>query len=287
MIAVFKHEISTYFTTMMGCVFCAFVLLFAGIYTMAVCLYGQYNEFEYVFGSMGFVFLIAVPILTMRVLAEERRQKTDQLLYSLPISTTKVVLGKYMALLVVLLLSTAVISTYPLFLLPYGDINLLASFGAAVGFFLMGSAYLAVGLFVSSATENQVLAAGLSFIVLLVNYFLTNIASMIDSSAVVSFGIVMATCVIFALIIYLMTKSIIASLAVGLVTCGITAALYFTNAKLFANLAPTVLAQLSIANHHYNLMYGSFKLTDMLFYVSVSVVFVFLSVQSLEKRRWS
>ena len=84
--AVFRHELSSYFTGVTGYVFSAFLLLFTGIYTMVYNLQSASVHFEYVLGSMSFVFLIIVPILTMRVLAEERRQKTDQLLYSLPLT---------------------------------------------------------------------------------------------------------------------------------------------------------------------------------------------------------
>lgn len=92
--AVFRHELSSYFTNLTGYVFGAFLLLFAGIFTMVYNLKSALTNFEYVLGNMSFVFLVIVPILTMRVLAEERRQKTDQLLYSLPLTMTKVVLGK-------------------------------------------------------------------------------------------------------------------------------------------------------------------------------------------------
>lgn len=104
--AVFRHELSSYFTGMTGYVFGAFLLLFAGIYTMAVNLNAGLSNFEYVLSNLSFIFLIIVPILTMRVIAEERRQRTDQLLYSLPLSMTGVALGKYAALLVVFLVPT-------------------------------------------------------------------------------------------------------------------------------------------------------------------------------------
>ena len=111
--AVFRHELSSYFTGVTGYVFSAFLLLFTGIYTMVYNLQSASVHFEYVLGSMSFVFLIIVPILTMRVLAEERRQKTDQLLYSLPLTMTQVVLGKFAAMLVVFAAPMAVICLYP------------------------------------------------------------------------------------------------------------------------------------------------------------------------------
>ena len=93
--AIYKRELKAYFNNILGYIFCAFILLFIGIYTMAINLNGASANFEYAIGNMGFIYLIAVPIITMRAIAEERKQKTDQLLYSLPISMSEVVLGKF------------------------------------------------------------------------------------------------------------------------------------------------------------------------------------------------
>lgn len=165
--AVFRHELSSYFTGVTGYVFSAFLLLFTGIYTMVYNLQSASVHFEYVLGSMSFVFLIIVPILTMRVLAEERRQKTDQLLYSLPLTMTQVVLGKFAAMLVVLAVPMAVICLYPVVLSAYGNVYLPAAYGAIVGFFFLGMALLAIGMYISSVTESQAVAAGLCFVVML------------------------------------------------------------------------------------------------------------------------
>lgn len=151
--AVFRHELSSYFTGVTGYVFSAFLLLFTGIYTMVYNLQSASVHFEYVLGSMSFVFLIIVPILTMRVLAEERRQKTDQLLYSLPLTMTQVVLGKFAAMLVVFAAPMAVICLYPVVLSAYGNVYLPAAYGAIVGFFFLGMALLAIGMYISSVTE--------------------------------------------------------------------------------------------------------------------------------------
>lgn len=153
--AVFRHELSSYFTGVTGYVFSAFLLLFTGIYTMVYNLQSASVHFEYVLGSMSFVFLIIVPILTMRVLAEERRQKTDQLLYSLPLTMTQVVLGKFAAMLVVFAVPMAVICLYPVVLSAYGNVYLPAAYGAIVGFFFLGMALLAIGMYISSVTESQ------------------------------------------------------------------------------------------------------------------------------------
>lgn len=119
--AVFPARVVFVFYGGTGYVFSAFLLLFTGIYTMVYNLQSASVHFEYVLGSMSFVFLIIVPILTMRVLAEERRQKTDQLLYSLPLTMTQVVLGKFAAMLVVFAAPMAVICLYPVVLSAYGQ----------------------------------------------------------------------------------------------------------------------------------------------------------------------
>ena len=285
--AVYRHELSTYFTTMTGYIFCGFILLFAGIYTSVLCLNGAFPEYEYVFGYMGFVFLIAVPVLTMRVMAEEKRQRTDQLLYSLPISTTKIIFGKYLALLTVLLISTVIASLYVFIISRFGDVNILAAYGGALGFFLIGAAYLSIGLFISSCTESQILAAGLSFVVLLVNYFMEQIAGMIDSSAIVSFAILVGVAVLIAVIIYLMVKNIYTAVSVGAVLIFAAAVCYMINAAWFEGLVPKILSKLCINSYHLDFMYGSLNLSNVVFFLSVIAVFVFLSIQSLEKRRWS
>ena len=285
--AVYRNELSTYFTTFTGYVFCAFILLFAGIYTMAMCLKQGYVEFEYVLGNMAFVFFIIVPIITMRTLAEERKQKTDQLLYALPISTTNVILGKYFALLTILLIPVVIICFYPLVLSLYGSIYLPASYGAIIGFFFMGAAFLSIGLFISSITESQMLAAGVCFAVLLVNYFIADLADLVNKSASVSFFCCLFIAALFILVIYLMTKNVYISGVIGVLLLALVSGLYFAKSEIYEGLIPSVMSKLSIFEHYYTFMDETFNLTDIVFFLSVSAIFVFLTVQSMEKRRWS
>ena len=233
--AVFRHELSSYFTGVTGYVFSAFLLLFTGIYTMVYNLQSASVHFEYVLGSMSFVFLIIVPILTMRVLAEERRQKTDQLLYSLPLTMTQVVLGKFAAMLVVFAAPMAVICLYPVVLSAYGNVYLPAAYGAIVGFFFLGMALLAIGMYISSVTESQAVAAGLCFVVMLVNYFLSDLAGFASSTAYSSLAALALTALIACGIVYLMTKNGFVSLllAAGLEALGLTVIPSRTNFLLF------------------------------------------------------
>ena len=167
MIAVCKHELRGYFHSLTAYVFGAFLLAVVGVGAMLYNLQAAVSNFEYVLSFSSLVFVVIVPILTMRVLAEERRQKTDQLLYSLPITTTQVVLGKYLALLAVYLIPLAVICVYPLIFAQFGEVYLPTSYGSIFAFFVMGTALMAVGVFLSSLTENQGFAAGITIAVIL------------------------------------------------------------------------------------------------------------------------
>ncbi len=285
--AIFKHELSSYFTSLTGYVFGAFLLLFAGIYMMAYNLNALYTNFEYVMSGMSFVFLVIVPILTMRTLAEERRQKTDQLLYSLPISMTEVVLGKYAAMLVMLLIPVLIICVYPLILSAYGNVYLPASFSAILGFFCLGAALLAIGTYVSSVTESQAVAAGLCFVVMLVNYFLADVASLLSTTAFSSLAAFAVLALVIAGVVYLMTKNGFATLMCAAVLEAALVAVYVVDSSLYEGLFPELMEQLSLFERFYVLVDGVFDVTSLVYLISVAALFLFLSVQSLEKRRWS
>ena len=182
MAAVFKHELRMYFQTLTAYVFGAFLLVVVGIGAMLYNLQAAVSNFEYVLSFSSLVFAVIVPILTMRTLAEERRQRTDQLLYSLPISTLQVILGKYLALLAVFLAPLCLIAVYPLVFAQFGEVYLPTSYGSLFAFFLLGAALLAVGLFLSSLTENQGFAAGLSVAVILFNYYSVTLSEYVTAT---------------------------------------------------------------------------------------------------------
>lgn len=287
MTAVFRHELSSYFKSVSGYVFGAFLLLFAGIYTTDINLNSGLTSFEYVLSYMCIIFLIIVPILTMQVVAEERRQRTDQILYSLPLTMTEVVLGKYGALLVVFLAPMAVIGVYPLILSAFGNVYLPAAYSAWLGFFLLGAALLAIGMFISSLTESQAVAAGLCFVVMLVNYFITSLAGFISTTAFASFASFTVVILALAGIVWFMTRSGLASGVLALVLEAVLLFFYAGDTSAFEGLFPEVMENLSLFDQFYQFVNGVFDLRAVVYLLSVSGLFLFLTVQSLEKRRWS
>lgn len=179
MLAILKREIKSYFQNVIGWLFIGAILAVYGIYFFAYNLQSGYPYVSYPLSSITFVLLIAVPVLSMRCLAEERKSKVDQLLLTAPVSVGKIVLAKYLAMVAVFTVAVAVIAVTPLVLSMFGTVPMGESYVAILGFWLMGCLFLAVGLFLSSITESQVIAAVLSFVVLFLCYMMDAIIGLI------------------------------------------------------------------------------------------------------------
>lgn len=232
MCAIYKKELRAYLTSMTGYIFMAVLLAVTSLYYVANCLVGGYPVFGAILSSVYFVLLIIVPVLTMRSMAEEKRQKTDQLLMTAPVSLWKIVLGKYLAMVTIFLISMAILCLYPLILLQFGSVSLPMAYTAILGYTLFGAACLAIGLFLSAVTESQVIAAVLTFGVL----FFLNMASGIAN--VIGAG----------------------------------------------GLLASILNALCIYQPFINFVQGMFDLTGILYYVTVIVLALFLTVQLMQKK---
>lgn len=287
MTAVLKHELRNYFHSLTAYVFGAFLLAFVGIGAMLYNIQAAVSNFEFVlsFGSM--VFVVIVPILTMRVIAEEKKQKTDQLLYSLPITTTQVIFGKYIALLILYLIPLVVISFYPLIFAQFGDVYLLTSYGSIFAFFVLGAALIALGMFISSLTDNQGLAAGIGIAVILLNYYSVSLSEYVSSTAIGSVvALVVIVLALGALIRYLTKNGDLAYWLCFVVIAGIVV-LYIIDSSVFEGLLPDIMTKLSLFERFNTFVNGVFDMTAIVYYLTVIAFFLFLSVQSLEKRRYN
>ena len=287
MIAVLKHELRLYFHSLTAYVFGAILLAFVGIGAMLYNIQAAVSNFEFVLSFGSLVFVVIVPILTMRVIAEERKQKTDQLLYALPITTTQVILGKYLALLVVYLIPLALISLYPLLFAQFGEVYLPTSYGSILAFFVLGAALIALGVFISSLTDNQGFAAGIGIAAILLNYYSVSLSEYISSTA---FGSLAALCVLVVLLAmlvkYLTKNETLAYFGAGGLLVLIMG-FYMYDPTKFEGLLPQVMADLSLFERFYVFVNGVFDMTAIVYYLTVIVFFLFLAVQSLEKRRYN
>ncbi len=287
MLAIYKRELKSYLTSMVGYLFMFFVLLIAGIYFSAYQLSAAYPKFEYTLNAMTFVFLIAVPILTMRVLAEERKQKTDQLLLTSPVSVSGIVMGKYLALVTIYAIPVAILATYPLIMSKFGTVEFGSAYTALLGFFLLGSANIAIGVFFSAITESQVIAAVLTFVFLFAFYMMNGISSFFSQTAMstaVTFGLLI---IALSLMIYSMIKNVVISGAICVVGEIALVVIYLVKSSVFEGGIQKVLEVFNLSSHFENFTNSIFDVTGVLYFLSVIAICIFLTMQTILKRRWN
>lgn len=287
MIQILKKELSFYYKGMFGWFFGAVLLAFAGVYTVILNCSMGYANYEYTVNNMSFMFLIIIPILTMRSVSEERKQRTDQLLYSLPVSMWDVVIGKYLAMLITLLVPTLIMCIYPLFLMKYGTVSYTTALYNIAAFYMLGAALIAAGLFISTLTENQAIAAGGSFALFLVTYFGKNLTDHIPGTAAASLAALIAAAVVIAAVLFIFTKNIYAAGIFICVCVCMLELLYRHSKKLFEGLFASIIGNISVFERFYVFARGVFDFKSIVYFVSVIIFFLYLSLQSLEKRRWS
>ncbi|MCI5649324.1 MAG: ABC transporter permease subunit [Fusicatenibacter sp.] len=285
--AIYKKELKSYLTSMVGYLFIAFILLLFGLYFTAINVQQAYPEIGYALGNASFVFLIAVPILTMKVLSEEQKNKTDQLLLTAPVRLEEIVLGKYLALLTIFAIPVCLICLYPLLLGTHGTVSYPMAYTSILGFFLLGAAYIAIGVFISSITESQVIAAVLSFVLLFFCYMESPIAAFFPESAsgsLFSFVILIA---LVCLWIGSMIKNPVVTGVIAICAEGALIAVYFVKSSLLEGKIQDFLGIFNISDHLNNFISGMVDLQGIIYFLSVIVVCIFLTIQSLQKKRWN
>ena len=287
MTAIYKRELKSYLTSMVGYLFIFFILVLTGIYFSAYQLSSAYPKFEYTLSAITFAFLIGVPILTMRVLAEERKQKTDQLLLTAPVSVSGIVIGKYLALVTVFAVPMAVMCTYPLIMSRFGTVEFASVYTAVLGFFLLGCANIAIGVFMSALTESQVIAAVLTFVFLFAFYMMNGISSFFSETAMstcVTFGILI---IALSLMIYSMIKNAVISGAVCVIGEVALVIIYVVKSSVFEGGIQKVLEVFNLSSHFENFTNSIFDVTGVLYFLSVIAICIFLTMQTILKRRWN
>lgn len=234
MLAVWKKEVQSYFLSPIAYIFMAVFMLVTGLFFVLTNVLGQSAEFNSTLSNIAFMFILVVPVLTMRLLSEEKRSKTDQLLLTSPISLTAVVVGKYLAALTVFAATLVLSLVYPLVLAIFGNPAFGEIFAGYLGFALLGCSLIALGLFMSALCENQVTAAVSTFGVILVVW---------------------------------MGSSILSSINIPWLN--------------------SMLSWLAIYGRFTGFVQGIIGLAPTFYYLSVSALFVFLTIRTVEKRRWS
>ena len=288
MTAIFKRELKSYLTSMVGYLFIFFVLVLTGIYFSAYQLSGGYSKFETTLSALTFVFLIGVPILSMRVLAEERKQKTDQLLYTAPVSLTKIIVGKYFAVLTLFSCAFIPICIYPLIIHMYGtDVRLAPAYSSIIGFYLLGAATIAIGLFISSLTESQVIASVVSFITLLLTFLLSNITGMLPTEAVSQCVMIAVLWLVICLVFYHMMNNVTVLVMMAVIGEAAIWIIYAVKSSLYESLLTNILNTLALSTRFDDFSLGILNYDAIVYYVSIAFLFVFLTIQMIKKKRFN
>ena len=287
MFAIFKRDFRSYMNTMVGPIFIAFMLLFTGVCVTYFNLIIGYSSFSYALELVSISFLFVVPILTMKSLSRDRENKTDMLLFSLPLKSSGIVMGKFLAIVAVFALPIAVMFIYPIILSAYGYMHYSASYSAIFALFLLGLALISVCMFISSTVENTVISAVISFGTLIVLFFFPFIIAFIPNEALVSFIGLAIIAILASFIVWRLTQNPNIGITTAAVLLVPMCLIFIIKKSLFEGLFPKFLSSLSLYNCFSELNSGIFDISNVMYLLSVTAFFLFLSVCSLEKRRWS
>lgn len=286
--AIYKRELGSYFQSMTGYLFISVLTAVAGIYFMAYNLNAGYPYFSYALSGTLFILIICIPILTMKSFAEERKSKSDQLLLTSPVTVFDIVFGKYMAMITVFAVPNLIFCMFPLIIKAEGNAYLKVDYLSIFVYFLLGCVYIAVGMFISSLTESQIIAAVGSFGALLVLFLWDSLVNFLPSGAFACMvGMIAAASLIVYLIHQMMKNWIVTGVLEGVVVIA-ALAVYFVKSSLYEGLLEKFFGKLSlysvfsdIASNHLLDVSGLFV------FLSLIVIFIFLTIQSIQKRRWS
>ncbi len=286
--AIYKRELQSYLQNMTGCIFIAFLTGFVGIYFMALNLNYGHPYFSYTLSGVTFILMIAIPILTMRSFAEDRKNKTDQLLLTSPVTLTSVVMGKYFSMMTIFAVPVLIFCFFPLIIKAQGTAYLKVDYCSILMFFLLGCVYISIGMFLSSLTESQIIAVISTFGVLLLVYLWDSLAQFMPASAVGNAIALAAFWTIVALVVFEMMKNWVAAAILEVIGVAAIVITYVAKSSLFENLLSNFMGKLSLITVFTDVSDNHiFDVSGVVLYVSLIGLFLFLTVQSIQKRRWS
>lgn len=276
------------FSSMTGYALTAFLIIFVGIYFMIYNMGYGYPYFSYTLSGVMLVLMVFVPVITMRSFAEERKNRTDQLLFTSPVRIGSIVVGKFLAMISVFAVPNAVFCIFPLIIRLQGNANLLTDYISIIQFFLLGCAFIAAGMFFSSMTESPMIAAVITFAVTLVLYIWETLIGYLPDSAAANFAVIMIAVICGGMMVFHFTRNRYLSAGLSVLAAAVLTVVFAVKSELFENCLSNILSGLDLAGAFNNAAFNSvFDLPGTLLNLSAAVVFLFLTVQSIEKRRWS
>lgn len=286
MLAVWKKDLHHYFVTWTGYLFMACILLAGGIFCFLYNVYYQYADFTATMNNLSVFFVVLLPIFCAGIFTEEKKRKTEQLLYTLPLTSLQIVLGKYLAMLVLLLIPMAILGLYPFVLSFFGEVNFRTAYGILFSIFLLGAALSAICMFLSALTDNLAVSGVLCFGAMFILYMLDHVSQSITPSAKNSFIGFIVMAILLFLYIWWMTRNIFVALIPALLVAIVTNLLYRTSLTLLAGKVNMVLSNLAVFSKNQNFLHGIFDWSAVVYYSSIAVLFVLFTVYAFEKKRW-
>ncbi|MDR3644813.1 MAG: ABC transporter permease subunit [Clostridia bacterium] len=232
--AVFKREFKSYFSSAIGWVFLTVFFFFSGLFFVSYNISSSTGDMSSLFATLIFICIFLIPLLTMRLMSDEKRQKTDQALLTAPIGLMDIVMGKFLAAFTIYAIGLSSTVVFAIVMSFFGTLEPWVIVGNIVGSLLMGAAFISVGIFISNLTESQIVAAVGSIAILLSLYLIQMLSSLFTNSVVTS-----------------------------------------------------IVNFIAISDRYSNFSTGIFNVSDALYLISFAVIFIFLTVRTLESRRWS
>ncbi|MBO4390997.1 MAG: ABC transporter permease subunit [Lachnospiraceae bacterium] len=288
MLAIYKRELRSYFHSMIAYLFIAGLCFFIGVYFLLVNVVQGNVYFCRILSNIMFLFMFIFPILTMRSMAEERRSKTDQLLLTSPVTIPEIVMGKFCAMATVYAVPCLIAAVCPLLMLFLDEHHLTTDLVGIIPFFLVGCVYIAIGMFLSSLTENQIIAAALSVIVFLLLYLAPAFQAFYPESALASAIGLGVLAVFIAFIYYSFSKNAPVSGGILLAEIAAIVIIFFAKKDLLTGLVPKLFESVFLTAPLDTLsQYQILDLSGIVFYLSLIGLFIFLTVIIVQKRRWN
>ena len=287
MTAIIKKEMKTYFNNMSGYVFLFFFVILTALFFMMTNVLQLSGEYFYTLINSTMIFMVMIPMLTMRLFAEEYAQKTDQLLYTSPVPTYSIVLGKYFSACLVLLMAMVITMIFPYMLSAFGELPINRIAGTYIGFYLLGCAFISIGMIVSVVTNNQIVAAVGSFALIFVFYMAEVVISTIPSTREAGVVFVLVIALILSYVLYSSTKNIKVSVAAFIGLAIISAVVFANSPNFYDGLAVKSLRWVSLMSHFGGFSLGILEVTDMVYYITFSLLLNFFTISIIEKRRWA
>lgn len=286
--AVYLRELQSYFRAITGFIFLGLFLLFAGvIFTLSNLWPPGSSDFRSTLTFLNFIFIIAVPILTMRLLSEEARQKTDQLLLTSPVSVTGIVLGKYLAALTLFTAALAVTGVYPALVDTAGLVVPSEIFCTYLGVFLLGASLISVGLLVSSLTDNPVSAAFLSFGAILFIWVIDWLIQALPRERAAGAAFAGALVALAGLFVFATTRNRWVALATAAAGLAAAAATYALKPSAYDGLLVRVFLWFSLVARYHSFSQGVLAAGPVAYYVTFTATLIFLTVRVIDRRRWA